>query len=210
MARYHVCGVLTAFLACAIGAPVYAQSVMDEWTRVRPPAAPELKRVTVDPRTTALVVMDFNRRTCTAERRARCVPVIPKVKAMIEQARAKGVRLFFTHGPGMTREEFVAEVAPQPNDPVYRAPGNKLYGTMLEDDLRAAGVTTVILVGTAAAGAVFQTALGAAERGFSVIVPVDTMPADTAYEEQFSIWYMANGNVFRGKSTLTRSDLLTF
>jgi nicotinamidase-related amidase len=187
-----------------------AQTVLDEWATVRAPAAPQLASLTVDTRTTALVVMDFNRRTCVAAQRARCVPAVPKVQELIRQARAKGMRVIFTHGPNMAREDFVPEIAPGAADSVYRAPGNKFYGTTLEPDLRAAGINTVVLTGTAAMGAVFATATGAVERGFTVVVPADTMPADTAYEEQFAIWYLANGNIFRGKATITRSDMISF
>ena len=72
------------------------------------------------------------------------------------------------------------------------------------------GIDTVILVGTAAFGAVFATGAGAVERGFNIVVPVDGMAADTAYEEQFVVWYFGTANGFRNQTMLTRSDLISF
>jgi hypothetical protein len=62
---------------------------------------------------------------------------------------------------------------------------------------------------------------GAAERGFHVIVPVDCMPARSAYAEQNVVWGIANDPEFapprafgggppRGYATLTSSDMIHF
>ena len=55
---------LLATLFFAYAAPASAQTVIDEWSSVKAPPAPELKPVTVDPKTTALLVMDFVKQTC--------------------------------------------------------------------------------------------------------------------------------------------------
>jgi nicotinamidase-related amidase len=52
--------------------------------------------------------------------------------------------------------------------------------------LRDKGVDTVILTGTSANSTVLFAAGGAADTGFKVIVPVDGIPADTVYQEQFT------------------------
>ena len=54
---------------------------------------------------------------------------------------------------------------------------DKFRNTDLEKILKDKGITTVIVVGTAANGAVLFTASGAAFRGMNVIVPVDGMSA---------------------------------
>ena len=71
--------------------PVSAQTIIDDWSAVKTPAAPELKSVTIDPKGTALLLLDFNKQTCNAERRPRCIASIPKVKKLLADARAKGV-----------------------------------------------------------------------------------------------------------------------
>ncbi len=62
-----------------------------KWGSVKVPPPPELKDVTVDPKTTALLLLDFNKQTCNAERRPRCVASIPKMKKLLDYARAKGI-----------------------------------------------------------------------------------------------------------------------
>jgi hypothetical protein len=53
---------LTA-IALALGllsaAPAAAETIIDEWANVKPPAPPELKGVTLDPKTTAVLVIDL-------------------------------------------------------------------------------------------------------------------------------------------------------
>jgi nicotinamidase-related amidase len=62
---------------------------------------------------------------------------------------------------------------------------------------------TVIVVGTAAHGAVIYTASGAAMRGMKVIVPVDGVSADTPYAEQYTAWHLANAPLVSNAVTLT-------
>ena len=50
----------------------------------------------------------------------------------------------------------------------------------------------MIVTGTAAHGAVLNTAAAAALLGFKVILPVDAMSADP-YAEQYTAWHLANG-----------------
>lgn len=40
-------------------APASAQTIIDEWQSIQAPPAPTLKAVTVDPKTTALLVLDI-------------------------------------------------------------------------------------------------------------------------------------------------------
>src|SRR5204863_2928077 len=58
--------------------PVLAADVTTEWTSIKAPPVPELKSVTVDPRTTALLVLDLMKNNCGA--RPRCRAMVPSVK----------------------------------------------------------------------------------------------------------------------------------
>ena len=71
-------------------------------------------------------------------------------------------------------------------------------------------IQTVIVVGTAAHGAVLYTASEAALRGFKVIVPVDGISADIPYAEQYVAWHMLNAPRIGAQSTLTKIDLIGF
>jgi nicotinamidase-related amidase len=191
-------------------ASAFSQPLLEEWERIEPPPAPEIATVTPDVETTALLIMDFNGRTCTPEGRVRCYNIIPRVEDLLRRARAAGMEVVYTHGPNMELTDFVPELAPVGGERVYQRPFDKFYGSTLEDDLRADGIDTLILAGTAAMGAVFATGAGAVVRDFDIIVPIDGMAADTAYEEQFVVWYMATANTFRPKTVLTSTDLIGF
>jgi hypothetical protein len=80
--------------------PLAAQTVVDEWQRVAVPPAPELKPVTIDSKTTALLLLDFNKQTCNAERRPRCIASIPRVKKLLTDARMKGMVVIYSLSAG--------------------------------------------------------------------------------------------------------------
>lgn len=204
--RFSIWFVLVAFSHVS----AFSQPLLEEWERIEPPPAPEVATVTLDVETTALLIMDFNGRTCTPEGRARCYDIVPRVEELLRRARGAGMEVVYTHGPNMELTDFVTELAPLGGERVYQRPFDKFYGSTLEDDLRADGIDTLILVGTSAMGAVFATGAGAVARDFDIIVPIDGMAADTTYEEQFVVWYMATANIFRPKTVLTRSDLIGF
>ena len=197
-------------VAAMFGGTSQAQTIIEAWETVKAPALPERQSVSVDPSKTALMVMDFNARTCNAQQRPHCVTAITRLKPLLAAARAKNMLVIYTYGPNMTKADFVADIAPQPDDIAIQAPGNKFYGTDLEALLKARGIASLIMTGTASIGAVIGTAIGATERGFNAIIPADTMAADNPYEEQFAVWYVASGNIFRGKATLTASDKIAF
>jgi nicotinamidase-related amidase len=87
---------------------------------------------------------------------------------------------------------------------------DKFVNTDLEKILKDKGVATVIVVGTAAHGAVLYTASGAAMRGMKVILPVDGISADTAYAEQYVAWHLVNAPVISAAMTLTTLDSVKF
>jgi nicotinamidase-related amidase len=112
--------------------------------------------------------------------------------------------------PEDDREDIVPQLAPVGTETTQTGSGNKFYRTDLDSTLKARGIDTVILAGTAANGAVLSTAIGAAELGYKVIVPIDVIPADDIWQEQFSIWQIANGPMLRDLSAVTRTEMLDF
>ncbi len=193
------------------GASAFADNdIIAEWAEIKPPPAPVLKPVDIDAGTTALILMDFDKNSCVPAKRARCAAALPAVSALLAGAREHHVLIAHFFNKNMTRDDIVASIAPKGDERVEQASGDKFYGTKLGEFLRAKGVKTVILAGTSANGAVLTTALGAYEEGFKAVVPIDTMPADTAWQEQFSAWNIASGPAFREISTLTRSSLVNY
>ena len=49
--------IMVSFLLCQGITPASAQTIVDDWSKVQAPKPPELKTVTLDPKTTALLVL---------------------------------------------------------------------------------------------------------------------------------------------------------
>jgi nicotinamidase-related amidase len=198
------------FIACIFQPPLYAQSIVDEWNSVKVPPVPELKPVTLDPGTTALLLLDFNKQVCNAERRPRCIASIPVVGKLLKEARSKGVKVIYSLSAGASVADIAKELAPVAGEPAVTSGPDKFLGTDLEKILKEKGVKTVIVAGTAAHGAVLYTASGAALRGIKVIVPVDGMSAENTYAEQYVAWHLLNAPRISNQATLTRIELIKF
>jgi nicotinamidase-related amidase len=201
-----LCVLAGMFYLSVVATPSVAQDVIAEWSSVKTPPAPEIKDVTVEPKTTALLLLDFNKQTCNAERRPRCISSIPKMKKLLDYARSKGIFVVYSLSAGAVPGDIAADLAPMAGDPVVTSGPDKFMGTDLEKILKEKGVKTVIVAGTAANGAVLYTASGAALRGIQVIIPVDGMSAENVFAEQYVVWNMVNAPRISNITTLTRSD----
>lgn len=169
-----------------------AQGVVSEWNQVQAPVAPELHPITIDPAKTALLLMDFGQANCSRE--PRCTADVPHLKMLLDQARSHNVLVVYSGSrPGMA---MMSEIAPRAGEPMVVGFGDRFYNTNLDDILKQHDIDTVIACGTVANGVELFTAAGAAERGFHVIVPVDCMPARSAYAEQNVVWGIANDPEF--------------
>ena len=85
-----------AVLASILGAgrPALAQNIMDEWATVQIPPAPKLDNVTVDPKTTALLMLDFLKQNCAPN--PRCMATLPAVQKLLVAARDKKMFVVYT------------------------------------------------------------------------------------------------------------------
>jgi nicotinamidase-related amidase len=194
-----------ALLACTCAS---AQGVYNDWTTVQPPAPPPLVKVSVDPATTALLVLDVAKQTCNAQSRPRCIAMLPGVARMLAFARSKHLAVIYTLGAASTPADIWPEAAMLGNEPLLKAGPDKFVNTDLEKMLRDKGIKTVICIGASAHGAVLHTAASAAFRGFDVLVPVDLMASETTYAEQYAVWHLANAPRLGERVKLTRLDWL--
>lgn len=194
-------------VSIAFTMPVGAGSIIEEWDSVKAPPAPALKPVTVDPKTTALLMLDFMNQNCG--KRPRCLASIPAMKKLLEAARTSKTPVIYSFIANSTADDVIKEVAPIAGEPSVTSGPNKFLRTDLEKILKDKGVQTVIVVGTAANGAVLNTASQAALMGLNVIIPVDGISGDP-YAEQYTAWHMLNAPGVSAKSTLTSSDMMKF
>jgi nicotinamidase-related amidase len=209
---------LAVVLAYAASAP--AQTIIDEWSSVKPPPAPELKSVTLDPKTTAILVVDMIKQTCNEQRRPRCVAAIPKIEKLLAAARASGGTVIYSLFPSPSPatfpnpviSDYVPALAPKGDEPVVTAVVDKFMlgdkDTGLQKILKDKGITTLVPVGTTPHNGVLFTSVLAALRGFNVVVPVDGMAGNNAYEDQVAAYTLANSIVY--KVTLTSIDMIKF
>jgi len=200
----------TLFMMILMAGSLFAQSVIEDWDKVKAPQPPELKTVTLEAATTALLLLDFNKQTCNATVRPRCTSSIPAVAGLLRKARAQGAKIIFSITPGAAVSDIAKELTPAAYEPVVTSGPDKFMGTDLEKILREKGIKTVIVTGTAAHGAVIYTASGAALRGIKVIVPVDGMSAENTYAEQYTVWHLVNAPRVSSQVTLTRISAISF
>jgi nicotinamidase-related amidase len=213
MKRPAICSAIALIaVAASVATPALANDIISEWATVKPPPVPELKPATIDPKTTALLVLDLMKENCGT--RPRCVATVPNVKKLIAEARAKNMMVFYTLvGPDPKPEGMVdTGLAPHDGEWVPRGGADKFIGSDLEERLKQKGIKTVIVTGTSAQGAVVGTTNSAVQRGYQAVVPVDGMSAEDAYNEQYAAWHLYKGGpVYLPKNvTLTRSDMITF
>jgi nicotinamidase-related amidase len=202
-----------ALLIASLGSPSVADVISDWSTAVVPPP-PELKEVTVDPSTTALLFLDMMKGNCSA--RPRCVAAVPNMKRLHEQARAHNMVVWYSlvGSNGKATPDDIMDPAIKPRaGEWYRQSGpNKFLGSTLGPVLRESGIKTVIICGNSFQGATVGTASEAAQRGYNVIVPVDCSAGEDEYHEQYAAFHLAKGGpvIVTSKVTMTRSPMVKF
>jgi len=202
-----VVAVMLASMAFTV-APARAANIVEEWASVKAAAAPTLKPVQVDPKTTALLMLDFMNQNCG--KRLRCVASIPAMKKLLAAARAAKATVVYSIIAKTTTADVIKDVAPEASEPHVQAGPDKFLHTDLEKILKDKGIKTVIAVGTSSNGAVFFTASGAAFRGLNVIVPVDGMSSNDPIAEYATVLDFETAPSVSTKTTLTRSDMIKF
>lgn len=166
------------------------------------------EEIRVDPRRTALVIVDMQN-DFVKEGGALVVPdaeaTIPAIRRLLALARESGMKIVFTqdtHGEddpewgiwgehareGSWGWRIVEELAPREDELVIRKVRyDGFYGTHLEHFLRLWGVDTLIICGTVANICVHYTAASAALRWFDVIIPRDATSALDPFDLESSL-----------------------
>jgi nicotinamidase-related amidase len=183
------------------------QTIIDLWNTVEAPPAPELKAAAVDPKTTALLVLDMETTICKSP---RCIASIQSIHRLLTEALENGMPVVYSLTHTGSPQDIEKQLAPMPGDPIVKSNVDKFYNTDLDEILRSKGIKTVIVTGFAANGAVLHTAASAAFHGYKVIVPVDCMStANILYAEQYTAWHMLNSPATRNNAILTKVDLIS-
>jgi len=205
-----ICGAAVALAALA--APLVRADIISDWNSVKLPPAPELKPVTVDGKTTALLILDFMQGGC--DRRPSCRAIIPSMKKLHDEARGHGLMLFYTlvGGSSPTPKDVVEGVQPKDGEWVVQRGPDKFLGSPLDQRLKEHNIRTVIVTGVSAQGVGIGVGSGAAQRGYKVIVPVDGLAADQPFEELYAVYHLAKGGpaIVTEQVTVTKVDMIKF
>jgi nicotinamidase-related amidase len=201
-------------LMLAFAASSLAADILDDWDTAKAPPKPEIKSVTLDGSTTALLILDMMKTNCGA--RPRCVATVPSVKRLHDAARAAGAMVWYSlvgsNGQATPADMIDQGFAPREGEWVRQNGPDKFIGSNLEEKLKARGIKTVIVCGTSFQGVGIGTGGGAAQRGYKVVVPVDCLSSEDTYTEQYATWHLfkAGPAVVTSQVTLTRSTMVKF
>lgn len=186
------------------------KNLLDIWGEITPPPVVAVQPANLDPTSSALLILDIEEWACNAERRPRCPDSVPRIKDFLERAKAKGMGVVYSLTSKGSPQTILPGVQPVGVAPIVQSGVDKFYNTKLEKILRDRAIKTVVIVGTAAEGAVLHTATGAALRGLQVVVALDGMTSATLYAEQYTAWHLLNAPGTKGKVTLTLFKLIDF
>jgi nicotinamidase-related amidase len=181
------------------------------------PALPDPVPVTLNPKTTALVLFDFIDTFCASQPKCKG-GMLSAMTPFLARARKAGVVVAYgTLAENMSK--WLPDVAPQPGDiKIVNTAQDRFYNTDLDQALKAKGITTVVMGGWKVSGSVAYSSVGATLRGYTVVVPVDTTAATDEYEQIigfYNILNQRNGNMTNqplkpDAPTLSRTDMITF
>ncbi len=196
--------------AVLFATPALAGDAVQDWGLAKAPPVPELKTLKLDPKTTALLVLDFVKQTCNQERRPRCLDTLKPSGVLLEKARAAHATVIYSVTATSAMTDVLPPMTAHEGEPHVQAPPDKFLNTDLDAMLKAKGIKTVIVIGTAIHGAILGTASQAAYRGYQVVVPVDGVSGDDPYTEQAVLRIMQTGPTLSAQVVLSRGELIGF
>lgn len=180
------------------------------------PKIPASVAVSLDPKTTAVLVLDITSAVCSP--RKSCVASLPAIASLLKKARDAQAPVVYSDTP-TAGSTILPEVAPQSGDPKVTGRADKFFGTNLDEILKQKGIKTTVIVGSASNGAVLYTAFGANLRGYTVVVAEDGMSTDDAFAQLLTRYQLLNQPGFTNpenkpleatRVTLSKTDLITF
>lgn len=178
--------------------------------QVELPRIPDPVPVELPAATTAFLVLDIVDPNCL--RRPACVESLPAMANLLERARQAKVLVVYTGNPA----NILPEVAPREGDPIPATMGgDKFYNSDLDQILKDAGITTLLLVGTTVVNAVVNTSFAATRRGYTVVVAEDGISADNDFQVFYARYHLLLENpqnvpLTPRAATLTRMDMIRF
>ena len=181
------------------------------------PNQPPPQPVTLDPATSAVLVLDLNERC--ADPAQVCSQLAPRVRPLLDKARAAGVYIIYTvsgNAIGTPLQPVWSGFDALPDEPVIYPDGLDKFqdgrgpselGAMLED--RA--IRTVVITGSSSNNAVLFTATGAARTyDLRVVIPYDGMNSVSTYQDEYTVHQLSVMPTANVNVSFTTIDMLQF
>jgi nicotinamidase-related amidase len=154
------------------------------------PNRPEAKPLTLDGKTTAVLVLDLSTRCHDAKE--VCSKLMPILPEFLDKARAAGVPIVYSvsaSAKGTPLGEVASALKRRENEPVIYPDGfDKFMGGELQTLLKERGIKTVIVTGASTHSAVLYTATTAARmHRYNVVIPLDGAVTTSKYEQEYSM-----------------------
>ena len=177
---------------------------------------PQPKAFSLDPKKTAIVVVDMQNNFCK-KGNERSFNVIEGNIRLLEKARAAGATVIYVQSVRMPNSpehtfynlplhlivgtwdvEIVSEIAPLPGEPVIQKWSHDVWAWPGMEELLAergitAGEWTILVTGVSAATCAHAAALGFANRHYMTIIPLDCTAATIEAEARTYAQYMSGG-----------------
>jgi len=184
-------------------------------------------RVEISSKETALIIVDMQNDFAHPDGKL-FVPsarnIIPKIKELLDRARAAGVKVIYTQDWHMKDDpefkiwgehavantwgaEIVEELKPLESDIlIKKLRYDAFFGTPLDHILRIYGIRNLVITGTVANICVLHTAGSAALLGYKVIVPIDAIAALNDFDYHASLRQIS----FLYRGILTKVENILF
>ncbi|MHA1589405.1 MAG: cysteine hydrolase family protein [Candidatus Njordarchaeales archaeon] len=184
-------------------------------------------RVEISSKETALIIVDMQNDFAHPDGKL-FVPsardIIPKIKEILDRARAAGVKVIYTQDWHMKDDpefkiwgehavantwgaEIVEELKPLESDIlIKKLRYDAFFGTPLDHILRIYGIRNLVITGTVANICVLHTAGSAALLGYKVIVPIDAIAALSDFDYHASLRQIS----FLYRGILTKVENILF
>jgi nicotinamidase-related amidase len=159
------------------------------------PNRPQPQPVALEAKTTAILVLDLNKR-CD-DPKQRCSQLMPGVGGFLEKARASSIPIFYSVSDS-AKGKPLGEIATalkhrQEETVIYPAAFDKFHGGELQELLQKKGAKSVVIVGSSTNIAVLHTAATAARiYGYNVIIPMDGMNAASQYDQEYTFHHFTS------------------
>ncbi|MDA4113729.1 MAG: cysteine hydrolase [Thaumarchaeota archaeon] len=174
------------------------------------PTLPVPVAVSVSPKTTAMLVLDY----AFCGRMVGCNATLPAVSNLLTKARAAGVLVIFTRVP------VPAPITNQTGETVITndVGPDKYLNTSLASILQSHGIKTLVVTGISSTGALLYTAQESCARKFTVVVAADTI-FGTPFVQTYVPYQLLNGPgcsnaantpLSAGRATLSTTSLINF